>query len=83
MPVISPLAWPLAYDYPVHRIGPDFLPKRPDAQPTHLIVWRNRRDEVRFMEANAVTARLMELMKPRRATGRRLLSRIARELKHP
>ncbi len=25
-PVLSPLAWPLSYRYPVHRIGPDFQP---------------------------------------------------------
>jgi uncharacterized protein len=82
-PVLSPLAWPLAYRYPVHRIGPDFLPQEPPAQPTHLIVYRNRQDEVKFMEANAVTARLLELVRTSRAPGRRLLLRLARELKHP
>ena len=25
-PVLSPLAWPLSYRYPVHRIGPQFQP---------------------------------------------------------
>jgi hypothetical protein len=83
VPVVSPLAWVLAYEFPVHRIGPDFLPEAPGAQPTHLVVWRNRDDDVKFMEANAVTARLLELMKPRRRTGRQLLARIAREMKHP
>lgn len=83
IPVVSPLAWSLAYSYPVHRIGPDYLPDRPGAQPTHLIVYRNRQDDVKFMETNAVTARLMELMETKRATGRQLMARIARELKHP
>ena len=83
IPVVSPLAWSLTYHYPVHRIGPDFRPKKTDGSPTYLLVWRNRQDEVKFMETNAVTARLMELMKPRRVTGQRLLTRIARELKHP
>lgn len=82
-PVVSPLAWSLRYRYPVHRIGPGFLPGEPPAQPTHLIVWRNRQDEVKFMEANAVTARLLELLGRRGATGRAALARIARELKHP
>ena len=83
VPVLSPLAWPLAYEFPVHRIGPDFLPSRPDAAPTHLIVWRDRADEVRFMEANPVTARLLALLRDRPASGRALLERIARELGHP
>jgi uncharacterized protein len=83
IPVVSPLAWPLSYAYPVHRIGPDYLPDEAPAQPTHLVVWRDRGDEVRFMEANAVTARLLQLLAPGRLTGRKALERIARELKHP
>jgi hypothetical protein len=83
VPVVSKLAWPLTYAYPVHRIDPDYQPDAPPPQPTHLVVWRDAGDEVRFMEANAVTARLLQLMAPRRATGRRLLERIARELEHP
>ncbi|MFZ2755182.1 MAG: putative DNA-binding domain-containing protein, partial [Lysobacteraceae bacterium] len=26
-PLVSPLAWPLAYAWPVHRIGPDYRPE--------------------------------------------------------
>lgn len=84
VPVLSPLAWSLSYRYPVHRIGPEFLPQEPPAQPTHLIVYRNRQDDVKFMEANAVTARLLELLQGRgRVSGRAQLRRLARELKHP
>jgi hypothetical protein len=83
VPMVSPLAWSLSYAFPVHRIGPDFQPSAPPAQPTHLVVWRNAEDEVKFMEANAVTARLLALMAPPRHTGRQLLERLARELKHP
>ena len=82
-PVLSPLAWPLTYRYPVHRIGPDLLPQRPPAQPTHLVVYRNRQDEVKFMEVNAVAAQLLEWLPKSRASGRRLLLRLARELRHP
>lgn len=83
-PLVSPLAWALAYDWPVHRIGPDFQPDKPGAQPTYLIVNRNRHDEVKFMEVNAVTARLMELLEgDQQSTGRTLLCQIALELKHP
>jgi hypothetical protein len=83
VPVLSPLAWPLRYRYAVHRIAPGRVPKVPEPEPVHLVVWRNRRDEVRFMESNAVTARLLELMGQRPGRGRALLTRIARELKHP
>jgi len=83
-PLVSPLAWTLSYEWPVHRIGPDAIPEAPDAQPTYLIVNRNRQDEVKFMEVNAVTARLMQLLEEDMAsTGGELLMRIATELAHP
>ncbi|MFA5938222.1 MAG: putative DNA-binding domain-containing protein [Sinimarinibacterium sp.] len=83
-PLLSPLAWTLAYDYPVQRIGPEFQPQAPGAQPTYLIVNRDRRDQVRFLEVNAVTARLTTLIEAEpAASGRELLLRIAAELQHP
>ena len=84
IPVLSPLAWNLSYGFPVHRIGPEFQPERPADEPTHLVVYRNRRDEVEFLEINAVTQRLVELLKGNPArTGRDIVSAIARELDHP
>lgn len=83
-PLVSPLAWTLSYEWPVHRIGPDSLPETPGEQPTYLIVNRNRQDEVRFMEINAVTARLMQLLEEDvTSTGAELLMQIAVELGHP
>ena len=83
-PVVSPLAWTLSYAWPVHRIGPEHRPSAPPGQPTYLVVHRTRQDEVRFMEINAVTARLLQLIDEQpRASGRDLLLRIARELSHP
>ena len=83
IPLASPLAWTLAYDFPVHKISPEFQPTTPGAQPTLLIVYRNRHDDVKFMEVNAITARLMQLIGEEPASGRALLERIAVELKHP
>lgn len=83
VPVLSPLAWPLRYRYAVHRIGPDFRPRNPEPQILHLVVWRNRADQVKFMQANDVTARLLQLMSAGRSRGRPMLLRIARELRHP
>lgn len=84
IPVVSPLAWALSYRYPVHRIGPDFQPAEPPPGPTHLLVYRDRQDQVRFLEINAVTRRLLELLEedPDR-TGRDAVQRIAEELSHP
>lgn len=83
-PLVSPLAWTLSYEWPVHRIGPDAIPAAPGEQLTYLIVNRNRQDQVRFMEINAVTARLMQLLdEDTESSGASLMSRIAGELNHP
>ncbi|MGB5102678.1 MAG: putative DNA-binding domain-containing protein [Steroidobacteraceae bacterium] len=81
IPVLSPLAWPLAYRYPVHRLAPEFQPLEPPADQSFYVACRNRSDEVRFMQANAVTLRLVELLRqhPGR-TGRAQLDALAREL---
>ena len=60
--VVSPLAWPLHYVYPVQSISPDFQPVEPAAEPTWLIACRNRDDKVRFTKSNAVTTRLLNLL---------------------
>lgn len=84
VPVLSPLAWPLMYHYPVHQIGPDFQPQQPGQEPSWLIVYRNRDDEVKFMTLNPVTARLVELLSQAQGlTGRKVLQQIAAELQHP
>lgn len=80
VPVVSPLVWSLSYRYPVHRIGPDYRPSEAPETPTFLLVYRDRADEVGFMEANAVTARLLQLASAEPASGRALLRQLAAEL---
>lgn len=83
-PVVSPLAWSLAYRFPVHRLSPTFQPSEPSEQPTFVVVYRNLGDEVGFIEINAVTARLIELLEDDGdQTGGQVLERIAAELNHP
>ena len=84
-PVLSPLAWPLAYRFPVHRLSPGFQPESPPEEPTWLVVYRDRADRVGFLEINRVTARLLELLSTPQdtPTGRECLERIAAELGHP
>lgn len=77
-PVVSPVAWPLVYRWPVHRIRPDFRPTEPPAEPTCLIVARNRRDEVAFIAATPLTLRLIESVKENPAwTGRDCIGALA------
>lgn len=59
---VSPLVWCLAYQYPVHRIGPEFIPVEVPKEPINLLVYRNAEDEVGFMEVNAVTMALLQLI---------------------
>lgn len=83
-PVISPLAWRLAYHWPVHRIGPAYLPDTPPDTMTNLLLYRDRQDEVRFLELNPVTARLVQLIEEQSLScGEAMLQQIAEELKHP
>ena len=83
-PVVSPLAWRLSYQYPVHQLGPEFQLQEPPEQPTFLVVYRNRSERVRFMEANGVTVRLLQLLEEDSAlSGEQALLQIAAELQHP
>ncbi|WP_286239811.1 HvfC family RiPP maturation protein [Neptuniibacter halophilus] len=80
----SPLAWLLSYQFPVHGIGPEFQPQAPGQAPTFLIAYRNREDQVHFMEVNQVTARLLYLLNEDDAlSGREALLQIAEEMQHP
>ena len=68
----------------MHQIGVDFQPQQPAQQAVYLIVYRNRQDRVGFMEANAVTARLLELLQAQGAhSGRQVLQQLAVEIQHP
>jgi len=83
-PVFSPVAWPLAYQFPVHTMGPDNLPAEAPEQPTYLVVYRNRNDKVNFLEVNPVTARLINLLEEyENYTGMDAIEHIAREMNHP
>ncbi len=83
-PVLSPLAWALAYQFPVHQMGPDNLPEQTGEQPNYLVVYRNRNDEVKFMEINPVTARLIHLLQEDETlSGQQALQQITQEMNHP
>lgn len=81
IPVVSPLVHVLSYDWPVHHISVDCQPAQPLEQPVWLVVYRDTADAVRFMEINAVTARLLALVNDeQKRSGRAVLQQIASEL---
>jgi hypothetical protein len=81
---LSPLAWLLAYQYPVHKIGPAFLPLHRPEQPTFLIVYRDQEDEVNFIEITPITYRLLEIIQERESSlAEECLKQVALELNHP
>jgi hypothetical protein len=98
-PVLSPLAWPLSYRYPVHRIRKDFQPREAPEQATHLLVWRKKDFSIHFMQLNEVARLLLHYLKeepvkeapgreaPRQRTpghsGLELLQKISNDIQHP
>lgn len=82
IPVMSALAWAYAYQYPVHRISPDFLPEEPAEQPVYLAIYRRSDDKVHFLELNAVTAGLLDMVEnnPDDKSGEALLRELAEKI---
>lgn len=85
IPVKSVLARVYAYAYPVHRISRTFLPDAPASEPVYLAVYRQRNDEVAFLELNAVSASLLNAIEENEAmhTGEQLLRDIAGRIHYP
>lgn len=83
-PLVSPLAWPLEYPWPVHRIGPDFLPDTLPDSPTWLLLQRDAGGEVRFQQLSAVTFRLLQRLEQHpELDGRAQLAALAIEAAAP
>jgi hypothetical protein len=59
---LSSLVCLLAYQFPVHRISPAFLPADIPSHPTFLLVYRNHEDQVLFLELTPLTYQLLQLI---------------------
>lgn len=82
-PVLSPLAWPFVYQFPVHKVGPNYQPQEPPAEPTYLLVYRSKDDKVGFIKLNLVSAYLLQALRDTPHTGQQILTEIATLLNHP
>lgn len=82
MPIMSPLVRILCCHYPVHRISADFIPGEPSEAPVYLLVFRDRKDEVCFLEINALTRNLLQIISDNREllTGEQILASLAQAL---
>lgn len=62
IPVPSPLAWPLAYAWPVQQLRPDYQPEVPPRDPTFLLVVRDRAQQVQFKAIDALGFELLQAL---------------------
>lgn len=81
VPLLSPLAWPLAYRFPVQRIRRDFQPEEAPAEPTFLLVVRDAADAIHFKAIDALGFHLLQAVAGNEAglSGRGLLQALARQ----
>lgn len=81
IPLASPTAWPLAYAWPVQQIRTEFQPEALPAQPTFLLVVRDRTDKVQFKAIDALGFALMQAVHGNEdgLCGRELLLRLAQQ----
>ena len=79
-PLRNPLAWPLAYRWPVHALGGDASLIEAPALPTLLLVLRDAEDRVRFKTLSPVTFRLLQRIDAEPGvSGREQLTALASE----
>ena len=84
VPVLSPLAWPLAYAWPVHRLSPLFQPDQAPSEATFLLVQRDSAYKVRFHELSPLSFRLLQRLSDMPdMTGRAQLLALAEEALAP
>ena len=80
-PILVPTHMLLSYDYAVQSISKRHLPK--GIEPTYLLVFRNIKNEVKFIELNPVTFQLLNLIEANEFTGKQALTVLADEIAHP
>jgi hypothetical protein len=80
VPLLSPLAVPLAYRWPVAEIGPNHVPDEPPAEFTTLLVNRDADHQVHFARIAPLAYRLLAALTSEPRTGRQHLAAISLEI---
>lgn len=81
---LSPLAWPFAYRWPVHRLAPDCQPDSPPAEPTCLLLQRDADGAVHFQQLSTLTFALLDRIEQTPdLLARRLLDALAADTGAP
>lgn len=83
VPALNPVHMLLAYPYAVHRISRRYRPGPDQRETTHLLVYRDLSDRVRFAVLNPVSARLVALLEAGKVSGRQAIEKITAETRHP
>lgn len=79
-PVLNPVLANLSYQWPVHRIRPR-AKVIPD--PTYLLVFRDAKLQLQFMQQSAVAARLLTFLEDGERTGEEAIGLLASEIGLP
>ncbi|MGY5798046.1 HvfC family RiPP maturation protein [Rheinheimera faecalis] len=77
MLVLSELAWPLAYQWPVCDIGPAYLLEQPLSEPTLLLAQRKADHKVHFSRLAPLAYSLLISIQQQQWTGRQHLAALA------
>lgn len=59
---LSNFACVLAYQFPVHRLSPQYIPLTVPVQPTFLVVYRDVNEDVQFLDITLLTYQLLQLI---------------------
>lgn len=80
-PVLNPVLWLLAYQYPVQRISARPQPEDTITGPYFLLRYRDRQDEVRTFEIDRLMARLVQVLQEQpQLAGDALARQLAAEM---
>jgi hypothetical protein len=76
-PVLSPLAWPLAYVWPVDRIRADHQPDTPPPMPSLFLLQRRADHSLSFSRLDPLGFALLQQLRESPAPGRQIIERLA------
>lgn len=81
---VSPIAWPLSYQWPVHDISAELIPNEMPEKPTTLLVYRDTNDQVKFLELTPMLYQLIVLIdEHRNSTFQEIIMMLAEAINQP